>query len=53
MKRRKLDVMPFDKAFETENGTELCHSTGYEILGSDGVWWSEYEDSEGNLYYGN
>ena len=51
--RRELDTMPYDHVFETENGTEMCHATGYEVLDSDGTWWNEYEDSEGNLYYGN
>lgn len=30
--KRELETMPFDKAFETENGNEeLCHATGYEV----------------------
>ena len=55
MKKRKLDTMPFDKVFETPSGNEeLCHATGFEVqLDSlPGDWWNEYEDSEGNLYYG-
>lgn len=50
-KLRTLDVMPFAKVFQTENGQELCNATGYEAL-IDGQWWNEYEDSEGNLHYG-
>lgn len=51
--RRELNEMPYDKAFDTENGGELCHATGYEVLGDDGIWWSEYVDSDGKLHYGN
>ena len=55
--RRELKTMPFDKAFVVENGNEeLCHATGYEICDGNpenqADWWNEYEDSEGNLYYG-
>lgn len=56
MKRRELEVMPYDMAFETENGnTEMCHATGYEVHFSDDPewdWWNEYTDSEGKIYYG-
>ena len=56
IKRRELEEMPFDKVFETENGNEFCHATGYEVLIQCGTcepdWWNEYEDSEGNLHYG-
>lgn len=48
---RKLKEMPFDKRFETDNGSELCHCTGYEAL-IEGEWYNEYEDSNGNLHYG-
>ena len=50
---RLVEEMPCDHVFYTENGQELCHATGYEVLMDDGIWWNEYEDSEGNLYYGN
>lgn len=55
--RRELERIPFDKRFELPNGNEeLCHSTGYEVCDGDpnapGNWWNEYEDSDGNLYYG-
>lgn len=50
-KRIELEEMPFDKVFETENGQELCHSTGYEVELS-GSWWVEYIDSDGQLHYG-
>ena len=49
--RRELDYMPFDKLFPTDNGTELCHATGFEVI-IDGEWWNEYEDSDGELHYG-
>ena len=55
--RRELETMPFAKAFETENGNEeLCNATGFEeCFGNPNEpadWWNEYEDSDGNLYYG-
>lgn len=50
-KRYELETMPFDKVFETGNGTEMCHATGYAIYDGS-AYWNEYEDSEGNLYYG-
>lgn len=50
--KRFCEEMPYDKAFDTENGTELCHATGFEML-IDGVWWNEYVDSTGELHYGN
>ena len=54
MKMRKLDSMPFDKAFVTENGNEeLCHATGYEVrFDGDSCWWNEYVDSDGKFHYG-
>ena len=56
IKRRELEEMPFDKVFETENGNEFCHATGYEVLIQCGAcepdWWNEYEDSQGDLHYG-
>ena len=55
MIRRKSENMRFDKGFYTENGNwELCHHTGYEVkFDGDLVWWGEFVDMEGNLYYGN
>ena len=54
--RRELENMPFDKAFDTENGNESCHVTGYEVcLGNPddpSDWWEEFEDCNGNLHYG-
>lgn len=51
---RETKTMPFDKVFDTPNGKEFCHATGYEIkFPNNSTWWNEYEDSEGNLYYGN
>ena len=49
--RVELDYMPFDKRFETADGSELCHATGYEVF-VDGEWWVEYIDSNGDLHYG-
>lgn len=59
-KRISLDHMPYDMKFDTPNGEELCHATGYAVqfngettpIGLP-LFWNEYEDSEGNLYYGN
>lgn len=55
--RRRLETMPFAKVFETSDGNEqLCNATGYEECFGDinnpGDWWNEYEDINGNLYYG-
>ena len=54
--RRELEEMPFDKAFETEKGSELCFATGYEVCfgnpNEPSNWWNEYEDSQGDLHYG-
>lgn len=55
-RRVEKETMPFDKAFITESGNEeLCHATGDMIHfeGDEaGLWWNEYEDRDGNLYYG-
>lgn len=53
VERRELNQMPFDMVFDTENGEQLCHATGYEVKFSDDPgFWNEYEDEDGNLYYG-
>ena len=54
MRRRRLDFMPFDKVFETKNGSEeLCHATGDEVrFDGDMEWWNEYVDTDGNFHYG-
>lgn len=57
--RLELETMPYDKKFDTGNGEELCHATGFEVqfdnettpLG-DPCYWNEYMDSEGDLHYG-
>ena len=49
--RRELEVMPYDKTFQTDNGEELCHATGYEVL-RNGEWWYEYIDSNNERHYG-
>ena len=58
--RIKLDTMPFDKKFFTPDGEQSCHATGYAVQFDNettpiGVplYWNEYKDSEGRLYYGN
>lgn len=54
--RRELETMPVAKVFGTESGEKICNATGWEVCegnSSDPAdWWNEYEDSEGNLYYG-
>lgn len=30
--RRHLEEMPFDKRFDVDGNSELCHATGYESL---------------------
>lgn len=30
--RRRLEKMPFDKRFDVNGNSELCHATGYEAL---------------------
>ncbi|MGN0163416.1 MAG: hypothetical protein ACI4EA_07545 [Candidatus Ornithomonoglobus sp.] len=58
MLRRKLEKMPFDKAFWIEGyGSQLCHATGYEACLGDPAnpadWWNEYEDPySGEMLYG-
>jgi hypothetical protein len=58
--RIKLKEIPFSRTFETGNGEELCNATGYAVqfdnektpLGFP-LFWNEFQDREGNLYYGN
>jgi hypothetical protein len=54
--RRKLETMPFDKRFDTENGIELCHATGWEVCEGNpndpADWWEEFEDSNGEIHLG-
>ena len=54
---RELETMPFDKMFEVAEGRqELCHATGIEVCfgNPDNLadWWNEYQDSEGDFWYG-
>ena len=53
-KERELNYMPYDKMFDTNEGNEeLCHATGIEVLDpSNGEWWNEYVDSNGEYHYG-
>ena len=30
--RRHLEEMPFDKRFDVNGNSELCHATGYEVF---------------------
>lgn len=30
--RRRLEKMPFDKRFDVDGNSELCHATGYEVF---------------------
>lgn len=47
-----LAHMPYDHAFETEDGEQLCHATGRYVKDSTtNMWWTEYEYN-GTLYYG-
>lgn len=48
IERIQLDEMPYDHWF---NG-ELCHATGDAVLDENGDWWNEYENSDGELFYG-
>ena len=51
--RYKKETMPYDMAFETESGRELCHATGYEVtFEGDNTYWNEYVDSNGEYHYG-
>lgn len=45
----------FCKVFTTSSGNEeFCYPTGRELRESENPsdWWIEFEDSEGNTYYG-
>lgn len=47
--------LPYDQMFPVGDGRwEMCHCTGRQMSEDGGdIWWSEFEDQEGNLYYGN
>ena len=56
---KELKVMPFDMMFEVSEGRqELCHATGIEVCFDWGNpndpadWWNEYQDSDGEFWYG-
>lgn len=52
-RRYELEEMPYDMAFNTENGEELCHATGYEVVfEGENTYWNEFIDSNGELHYG-
>ena len=48
---RCLEKMPFDKRFDVDGNSELCHATGYEVFDGED-WWDEFMDSNGNFQYG-
>lgn len=51
---KELAEMPYDHRFDTPRGSQLCHSTGRAVsFKGEDFYWNEYEDSDGNLYYGN
>lgn len=49
--RRELEEMPFDKRFDVDGNSELCHATGYEVFDGE-EWWDEFVDSNGDFQYG-
>ena len=49
--RRHLEEMPFDKCFDVDGNSELCHATGYEVFDGED-WWDEFVDSNGDFQYG-
>ena len=49
--RRRLEKMPFDKRFDVDGNSELCHATGYEVFDGED-WWDEFVDSNGDFQYG-
>lgn len=56
---RRECVLCFDKVFENDECQQVtCHHTGYEVhfagdfTGDNLCWWNEYEDNDGNIYYG-
>lgn len=55
VKRIESKEIAIDHGFYVANGNwELCHHTGYMVkFAGDPVWWNEYQDADGNLYYGN
>lgn len=48
---RHLEEMPFDKRFDVNGNSELCHATGYEVFDGED-WWDEFVDSNGDFQYG-
>ena len=52
-RRYEKETMPYDMTFETENGREYCHATGYEVtFEGDNTYWNEYVDRNGEYHYG-
>lgn len=56
---RRECTLCFDKTFENSDGCQVsCHHNGYEVhfandfCGDYRNWWNEYEDNDGNIYYG-
>lgn len=49
--RRRLEEMPFDKRFDVDENSELCHATGYDVFDGED-WWNEFVDSNRDFQYG-
>lgn len=51
--RRTMEEMPFDKAFDFEGNSVLCHATGDEVMfEGDDTYWNEYLLPDGTTVYG-
>ena len=51
MLNNTFEEMPFDKRFDVDGKSELCHATGYEVFDGED-WWDEFIDSNGDFQYG-
>ena len=40
-KSHRLEEMPFDKRFDVDGNSELCHVTGYDIFDGED-WWDQF-----------
>lgn len=54
--RREVEI-GFDKAFDVDGNSQLCHHTGFEVVfdNEEDVAenrWLEFIDSRGNYHYG-
>ena len=48
--RRYLEEIPFNKRFDVDGNSELCHATGYEVFDGED-WCDEFVDSNGDFQY--